>query len=120
VSVGLRDAVRRHRREWRLFRLRNLGRLSEDLARGRLVHADRVVDRTNRLEQRRHADGRELGRDDRLFPRRRDEGGRREVVDLVRAHVAQHVDERELVEQVRLDELDALANVVEVLEARRR
>ena len=42
--------------------LRHLGRLAEDLARRRLVHADRRIDGADRLEQRGDADGGELGR----------------------------------------------------------
>ena len=108
VAVGLRDAVRRHGRERRRLGLRHLGRLAEDLARRRLVDADAVVDRANRLEQRRDADRGELGRLDRMLPRARHERRRREVVDLARPVLAQHARERSLVEQVDLDELDAV------------
>ena len=53
VAVRLGDAVRGQRRERRLLGLRRLGGLAEDLARRRLVEADRRVDLADRLEQRR-------------------------------------------------------------------
>jgi hypothetical protein len=69
----------------------------------------------DRLEQRRHADRRELRRDDRLPPRQRHEGRRREVVDLRRPVLLERLDEPELVEEVGLDEVDAVADPGEVL-----
>ena len=89
-----------------VLRLRRLARLAEDLARRRLVEADRGVDLADRLEHRRRSDRGELGRPDRLVPRARDERRRGEVVDLGRPGHRQRVDERRVVEQVRLDELD--------------
>ena len=64
-------------------------------------------------------DGGELGGEDRLAPGHRDERGRREVVDLVRPAARQHVHERQLVEDVGLDQLDLVANADEVVEAAR-
>ena len=116
VRVGLRHAVRRDRPKRRLLHLRHLARLAEDLARRRLVEADRVVDATDRLEQRRAPDCRELGGDHRLLPRHRHERGRREVVDLLRPTRREHVHERQLVEHVGLRELEVVPDRLEVLE----
>ena len=102
VRVGLGDAVRRQRARRRRLRLRRLARLAEDLARRRLVEADRGIDLPDRLEHRRRADGGELRRQDRLVPGARHEGGGGEVVDLRRPRLAQGGDERGAVEQVRL------------------
>ena len=61
-------------------------------------------------------DAGELGGQDRLDPRRRHERHRGEVVDLVGLAVAQHVDERALVEQVAGVQRDRVADVLEALE----
>ena len=106
VRVRLRDAVGRQRPRGRLLRLRRLARLAEDLARGRLVHADRGIDLSDGLEQRRRTDRRELRRPYGLVPRTRDERGRREVVDLPWADGLERSGERGVVEQVGLHELD--------------
>ena len=106
VRVRLRDAVGRHGARWRLLGLGRLARLAEDLARGRLVEADRRVDFSDRLQHRRHADRRELGRPDRLVPGARDEGGGGEVVDLGRPCRLERLDERGAVEEVGPHELD--------------
>ena len=68
------------------------------------------IDLADRLEQRRRADRGELRRQHRLLPRHRHERHRREVVDLVRPERAQRAHERELVVQVGLDHLDAVAD----------
>jgi hypothetical protein len=83
-------------------------RLAEDLARARLVEADRGIDLADRLEQRGDADRGELGGEHRLLPRGRHERDRREVVDLVRAARAERAHQGELIAQVGLDEVDAL------------
>jgi hypothetical protein len=53
----------------------------------------------NRLEHARDALRVELAGEHRLIPRRRHEGHRREVVELVRPDFVDHADERELIEQ---------------------
>jgi hypothetical protein len=100
--------------------LRHLARLAEDLRRRRLIEADLRVDVAERLEQRCDSDRGELGGEHRLLPGHRHERDGREVVDLVRTALAQGGDERELVQQVRLDQLDPVANALEVLIGRRR
>ncbi len=53
VTVCLRDAVRRERRERRRLVLGCLDRLAEDLARRRLIEANRRIDVPDRLEHAR-------------------------------------------------------------------
>ena len=116
VPIRLRDAVGRDGRERGFLRLRHLAGLAEDLARGGLVEPHLRVDQPDRLEQGSHADRRELRGQDGLLPRHRHERGRGEVEDLVGPARLQCVHERELVEEVGLDELDPVANNLEVLE----
>jgi hypothetical protein len=58
----------------------------------------------NGLEAARDALRVELAGQHRLVPRRRHERHRREVVELVRSHRVYGLDERQLIEQVRLQE----------------
>ena len=120
VAVRLRDAVRGQRSERSLLGLWHLARLAEDLARGRLVEADRVVGAPQSLEHRRDADRSELGGEHGLPPGHGNERRSGQVVDLVRPPRRQEIDERELVQHVRLKELDRAADRLEVLERRRR
>ena len=85
MAVSLGDPVRRQRRERRRLVLGCLDGLAEDLARRRLVEANRRIDLADRLEHRRHADGGELGRLHRLVPRAGHERRRREIEDLGRS-----------------------------------
>ena len=84
MPVRLRHPVRASPARAASLCLRRLARLAEDLAGRGLVDADAVVDVPDRLQQRRHADGRELGSEHRLVPRARHERRRGEVVDLGR------------------------------------
>ena len=104
--VRLRRPVRGQRRDGRVLGLRRLERLPEDLARRGLVDPRLGHDAANRLQQRGRPDGGELGRQHRLLPGHRDEGGRREVVDLVRLRGLERLDERALVQQVGLHQID--------------
>ena len=68
VGVCLRDSIWRDGRKRRLFRLRDLARVAEDLARRRLVEADLVVDASYCLEERGTSDCCELGSEHGLTP----------------------------------------------------
>ena len=116
MRVDLGDAVRAAGVEGRRLPLRHLARAAEHLARARLVDARLGGDQPHGLQQPRHPDGVELGGEHGLRPRRRHEGLGGEIVDLVRPHVAQEVDERELVEQIRLAQLETGADVGDALE----
>ena len=85
VREDLRDTVGAARIERRHLRLRDLPHLAEHLARRRLVEPDPGVDLPDGLERPRHALRVELPRQHRLIPRRRHEGHRGEIVELVRA-----------------------------------
>ena len=88
--------------------LRRLADLAEHLARRRLVelHARAVVGReADRLEQPKHAETRDVGRQLRLLERERDEGDGAEVVDLVRLAVVDGGDQGGEVLKVAADEL---------------
>ena len=74
----------------------------------------------DRLEERRRADGGELGGQHGLLPRGGHERHRGQVVDLLRPALLERLDERELVEEVGLDQLDAVADRGQVLVARGR
>ncbi len=100
VAEDLRDAVGAARVERRQLVLRHLAYLPEHLARRGLVQADPGVDRPDRVEDPRHPLRVELAGQHRLVPACRDEGHRRQVVQLVRLHPLDHADERQLVEQV--------------------
>ena len=121
VAVHLGHAVRAARVKGGRLALRRLAHPAEHLARAGLVEARLGGDQANGLEEPGDAHGVELRRQHGLLPGGGDEGLRGEVVDLVRLDRAQEVDERELVEQVRLSQLDAVAQVchpLEVLRAR--
>jgi hypothetical protein len=81
---GVGYAVRRPRIERRGLRLRRLEHLAEHLAGAGLGEARLGTDLAHGLQQARHADARELGRQGRLDPRHGDERHRGKVVDLVR------------------------------------
>src|SRR5262245_1466708 len=116
VTVDLGHAVRAARIERRRLRLRALADLAEHLARARLVEACLRGGEPERLEDPRHADGVELRREHRLLPRGRDERLRREVVDLVGTDVTHELDQRQVIEQVRLAEIDLIPEVGDALE----
>ena len=121
VRVDLGDAVGATRVEGRRLALRRLADPAEHLARARLIDARLRRDEAHGLQQSGHTDGVELGGEHRLRPRRRHERLRRQVVELVRPHGAQQIDQRELVEEVGLAEIEAapeMRDALEVLGAR--
>jgi hypothetical protein len=117
VPVDLGDTVGAARVERRRLLLRRLLHLAEHLAARRLVEANAArIQQPDGFEDARHADGGEFPGQHRLLPTRRHEAHGGEVVDLVGFDVAQHVDDRQLVEQVRLVQGDAVAEVSDALE----
>ena len=115
MAVDLGDPVGTPRVKRRLLVLRRLPHHSEHLARRGLVEADALVHEAHGLEHARDAQARELGREHGLAPRRRHEGLRGQVVHLVGAALLEQADERELVQEVRLSELQAMADVLQPL-----
>ena len=75
-----------------------------------------AIDEADGFEQARDADGVELRRQHRLLPRGRHERLRRQVVDLARPQPLQHGDQRQLVEQVGLHQLDVVAQMLDARE----
>ena len=106
VAVHLRDAVGAAGVKRRRFGLRDLGDLAEHLAAAGLVEADRGIDHADGVEQPRHAERSGFAGQNRLAERRLDERLRREVVDLLGLVLLERFDQRDLVEQVAVDELD--------------
>jgi hypothetical protein len=102
--------------ELRLLVLRDRLDLPEHLGRGRLVEADLRVDDPDGLEHPGDAERSELSRQHRLREGRRDERLRRQVVDLVRLRLRHRVDQRVLIEEVAVQELDLLEQVRHALE----
>ena len=119
VAVDLGHAVGTAGVERRRFALGDLEHLAEHLGRARLVEADLGVDQPDGVEHAGHAQGGRLTREHRLVPAGLHEGLGGQVVDLGRAVVPQHVDERDLVEQVAGDELDVVLDVRDALEVHR-
>ena len=78
------------------------------------------IDDADRLEQRRGTDRCELSGENWLVPRPWDEGGRCHVVDLVRATGLERMDERELIENVGLEQREPVADGDEIREGLRR
>jgi hypothetical protein len=102
------------RDEGRRLVLRRLARRAEHL-RGRcLIDAQAGVGDAHRFEHRRHADGGELRRHDRLAPRGGHEGCRGQVVQLVGLGARDGVEQRHLVEQVALQEVDVVLDARQV------
>src|SRR5262249_15798983 len=116
MPVHLRDPVRTAGIERGRLALGGLSDLAEHLAGAGLVETSARVRDAERFEHTDHAHRVELCGEDGLLPRRRHEGLRRQVVDLVGAHIAHEVDQRELVEQIGVPELDAIADVRDALE----
>src|SRR5205085_6772414 len=103
MPVDLGDAVGTARVERGRLALGSFTHLAEHLTARRLVKADALwVDQADRLEYARNANAGELPGQYRLLPARRHEAHGRQVIDLVGPDDAQHLDERELIEQVRL------------------
>src|SRR5262249_31472474 len=99
------------------FLLRRLLHFAEHLAATSLVEADALgVEKPNRLQDARHADGREFARQYGLLPTGRHERHGREVVDLFRPHLSKDVDDGQLVEQVGLVESNLVAQMANALE----
>ena len=90
--------------------------LPEHLGGRGLVEADLRVHDPDRLQHPRDAERRELPRQHGLGERRRDERLRGEVVDLVRLGFRDRIDERVLVEEVAVQELDGVDEVRDPLE----
>ena len=99
--------------------LRRLVHLAEHLGRGRLVEADRRVDHADGVEQAGHTEPGRIAGHHRLGETLVDEALRGEVVDLGRAMLLDHVDQRRLIGQVGADQRDALEEVPDALEVRR-
>ena len=116
VAVALGDPVGRARVERRGLALRHLEHLPEHLGGGRLVEARLRRDLAHGLEHARDAGGGELRREHRLRPGGRHERHGGEVVDLVGLALAEHVDERALVEEVAGVEHEVVAEPLEPLE----
>src|SRR5690606_5432382 len=90
---------------------------AEHFARRCLVEANALrVEQADGLQHAGHADGGEFARQDRLLPARRHEAHRRQVVDLVRPDLLEHVNDGELIEQVGLVQLDLAVEVLNALE----
>ena len=113
VPVDLRHAIRAARIERRLLALRHRPHLAEHLAGRRLVEPDLGVDLADRFERAGHALGVVLAGEQRLIPRRRHERHRRQVVELLRPHLVEDLEERQLVEQVGRPQLDAVEDVLD-------
>ncbi len=119
VAVHLGHPVGAAGVEGRGLALGDLLDLAEHLRRAGLVEADRRVDDADRVEHPGHRQRGRLAGEHRLAPRGLDEGLGGQVVDLGRPVLAQHRDERRLVEQVPADERDLVLDVGDPLEADR-
>ena len=116
VAVHLGDAVRGPRVERGALGLRHLLHLAEHLRARGLVEADARVDGADGVEHPGHAERCRLPREHRLAPGGLHEGLGGEVVHLVGTVIAQDVEDRDLVEEVAGDELDAVLEVGDPLE----
>ena len=105
--------------ERRLLRLRRLPRLAEHLARRCLIAPNRGVHPSDRLEDSGHPLGVVLAGEHRLLPGRGHERHGREIVELVRLNLVDHAQQRHLVEQIRLPQVDTPAQVLDTLLVRR-
>ena len=77
------------------------------------------IDVPHRFEHARHPLRVEFPGQHRLVPGRRHERHRRQVVDLARPDVAEHPNERELVEQIRRPKSDPVEQVLDAPQVRR-
>ena len=117
VAVHLGDAVGAAGVERGALLLRHLDHLAEHLAARRLVEPDVVgAQQPDCLQHPGHPDGGELAGEHRLLPARRHEALGGEVVHLVGPRLLEHVDDRELVEQVGLVQVDLPGQVRDPLE----
>ena len=115
VAVDLRDAIRAPRVEGRQLVLRARADLAEHFRGGRLIEADLVVHAPDGLEQPRHAERRDLPRQDRLVERRRHERLGGEVIYLVGPDLLEQRHQRRLVVQVALAQLEPSSQVLDPL-----
>src|ERR1035437_1676544 len=113
MAVGLGDAIRTAGMEGRQLGLRDLADLTEHLARGSLVKADRRIYLTNGLQHARDAQAGELARKDGLVPGRRHEAHRGQVVDLRGLGRLNRREQRSLVEHITRDQLYAIEQVLD-------
>ena len=113
VAEDLRHAVGAARIERRELGLRHLAHAAVHLARRGLIEPDLRVHLTHRFEQPRHAHRIEVAGEERLVPGGRHERHRRQVVELVGLHVLDHPHERQLVEQIRRTQRDAVEQVLD-------
>ena len=102
--------------ERRRLTLRHLVHLAEHLAGAGLVEADLRVHDADRIQHAGDAQRRELAGEHGLLEAGGYEALRRQVVDLVRAVLLENVDQADLVEQVALDDLDAILDVSDAVE----
>ena len=96
--------------------MRDLAHLAEHLAAGGLVEADGRVDNPNGFKHARHAERGDIAGEDGLIPRGGNEGLGGQIVDLGGADAGQGVDHRALVGQVALQEVEAVAHVLDAFE----
>ncbi len=113
VPEDLRDAVRAARVEGRQLALGRLADLAVHLARRGLVDADGRIDVPDRFQHTGDALRVELAGQQRLIPRRGHKRHRRQVVELVRPHVGQHADERQLVQQIGRHQANTIEEVLD-------
>src|ERR1035437_1289525 len=113
MAVGLGDAIRTAGMEGGQLGLRDLADLTEHLARGSLVKADRRIYLTNGLQHARDAQSGELARKDGLVPGRGHEAHRGQVVDLRGLGRLNRRDQRSLVEHITLDQLYSVEQVLD-------
>ena len=121
VPVNLRDPVGAARVKGRFFGLRHFLDLAEHLAAGGLVEPGLGADQAHGFQQAGHADRREFARQGRLAPGGRDKRHGRQVEDFVGPGFFQHLDHGLMVQQVGLEQGDAvldMGDAVEVLGAR--
>ena len=93
--------------------------VAEHLAAAGLVETDRRIDQADGLQHPRDAQGGELAGQQRLRPTGGHETLGGEVVDLVRPHVLDDRDDRQLVQQVGLVEGDPVVQTFDPLEVLR-
>src|SRR5438128_463525 len=116
MAVHLGHAVRTPRVEGGCLRLRRFANLAEHFAATCLVETSPPWgEQADRLQDPSHADGRELPSEYRLLPARGHKAHGSEVVDLRGLHLAQHINQRQLIEQVRLMQGNALTEVTDAL-----
>ena len=106
VSVDLGDTIRRARIERRCLRLRHLQHASVHLRRACLIETDICIDRANRFQYLGNADCCELCGQNRLRPGCRHERLCGKIVNFVRLRFPQRLNQRILVQQVGLQQMN--------------